>query len=199
MHRSGELEVLFRSHGGVMRYKELVRAGISSRVLQRYVASGDILRARPGYYEWVAEEGPDEYALLRSIFPEGIICMHSALYIHGYTDRVPNVWHLAVPLNATRSKFNQPYPPVRAYFRTQHSLRLGVTHTTFGIHRMAHYDKERTICDCIAQRKRMEREVYVKALRAFRDDSAHDIALLLFYARQLRIEQLTRQIIELWQ
>lgn len=182
-----------------MRYNELVRAGISLRTLRRFLVSGDVLRLRPGYYEWVSENGPDEYALLRRIFPDAVLCMQSALYILGYTDRVPNAWHLAVPLNATRSKLNRPYPNIKAYFRTQQSLHLGVTYSSVGSCSIAHYDRERTVCDCIVRRNRMDRELYVKAIRAFFNDPTRNISLLLSYARLLRIEKITRQITELCQ
>lgn len=199
MHSEESIATLFHRHNGVMTRSELARAGLHSRTLQRFITSGWIARPRSGFYEWIADDGPDEIALLLRIFPEGIVCLHSALFVHGYTDRVPNAWHLAVPLNATRSKFCQAYPPVKPHFRTPHSLTLGSTHVEFSGHRVPVYDKERTICDCIAHRNRMDREIFIKAIRAFRSDPKRNIARLMHYAHLLRIKRTASDIIELCQ
>ena len=192
------IEELFRRYGGVMRRRELTLEAIHACTLRRLEQEGYLCRPRAGYYEWVGEDGGSELPLIRLIFPEAIICMHSALYIYGYTDRVPARWHLAAPKNATRSKYRQAYPRVRPYFRTPESLAPGITSIEYGGQTLSVYDRDRTICDCIAHRNRMDREIFNKAIRAYCEDPQHDVSLLTEYARRLRIERPTREIISLW-
>lgn len=199
MHSVEQTAKTFTRYGGVMRRKELTQEGIHACTLQRFELEGYIQKIRPGYYEWIADNGPDELALIRRIFPEAIICMNSALHIYTYSDRVPRVWHLAAPQNATRSKYRHSYPKVQPYFRTSESLKLGAVQMQHAGHIINIYDRERTICDCIAHRRRMDQEVFAKAIQAYCIDPARDISRLMRYARKLRIEKPTNDLIGLWQ
>lgn len=199
MQSSEHIGALFQRYGGVMRRHELTQEGVHACTLHRMQKAGLIQKPRVGYYEWVAEEGPNEAALILRLFPEAVMCMQSALYVYEYTDRVPSCWHLAVPQDAARSKYSRNYPRVKAYFRTPESLQLGVTTATIEGKEMPIYDRERTICDCIAQRNRMDREIFVKAIRAYCEDSRRNIPRLMEYAARLRLEKTTRDIISLWQ
>ena len=199
MHSVEEIESLFRRHGWVMRRGELAQAGVHACTLGRLMGEGLILKPRTGYYLWVAEDGPDELALLLKIAPEGIVAMDSALSVYGYTDRVPNRWHLALPQNTNRSKYRRGYPPIQPYFLTPESLKLGATRIRYQGHRIRVYDRERTICDCITRRNRMDREVFVKAVRAYCEDPKRNIAKLSDYANKLGIRQPTMDIVGLWQ
>ena len=199
MHSVEEIESVFKRHGWVMRRGELAQVGVHACTLARLMDEGLILKPRTGYYLWAAEDGPDELALLLRIAPEGIIAMDSALSVYGYTDRVPNRWHLALPQNANRSKYRHGYPPIQPYFLTPESLKLGATHARYQGHRIRVYDRERTICDCIFRRNRMDLEVFVKAVRAYGEDPKRNIARLSDYAGKLGIRQPTMDIVGLWQ
>lgn len=91
------------------------------------------------------------------------------------------------------------YPPIQPYFLTPESLKLGATHARYQGHRIRVFDRERTICDCISRRNRMDREVFVKAVRAYCEDPKRNIARLSDYAGKLGIRQPTMDIVGLWQ
>lgn len=190
---------IFSRYGWVMRRKELTQESVSAYTLQRLERDGFIVRSRPGYYEWLLQPGNSELSLVMRLFPEAVLNMHSALYIYGYTDRVPSLWHLAAPLQATRSKYQQAYPRVQGYFLVPESLALGISETEYNGQQVRVYDRDRTICDCIARRNRMEREIFNKAIRSYCEGPKRDIARLMDYARKLNIEQPTRNIFGLWQ
>lgn len=190
---------VFSRYGWVLRRKELTLEGVSACTLRRMERDGWIVRPRAGYYEWVFQPGNSELTLVRRLFPEAILCMHSALYIYGYTDRVPTLWHLSAPLRATRSKYRRAYPRVKGYFLIPETLALGKTETEWDGQIVPVYDRDRTICDCIARRKRMDREIFNKALRAYCEDPQRDISRLMEYARKLNIERPATEIISLWQ
>lgn len=198
MHREEDIEQLFKRHGWVMRRSELTQAGVHACTLHRFMEEGQIIKPRTGYYQWMTENGPNEPALLIQLAPKGILTMDSALYVYGYTDRVPRRWHLALPQNANRTKYRHAYPPIQPYFLTRESLQLGVAHTKLQGQRMRVFDRERTLCECIARRKRMDREIFVKAVRNYCTDPKRDIAKLSEYANLLGIQEPTNDIVGLW-
>lgn len=199
MHSTDDIARLFHQHGGILRRAILTQSGIHGGTLKRLMADGLIQKVRTGYYEWTADGGTDEMTLVQKFFPEGIFCMDSALYLYEYTDRIPRSWHLAVPYEASRTKYKLAYPKVKPYFRNAQSLAIGLTCKRVNGAVVPVYDRERTICDCIARRNRMDKECFVKAIRAYCEDSKRDIATLMWYARQLNVETPTKGIIGLWQ
>ena len=198
MHREEKIAEVFSRYGGVMRRKELMQEGIHACTIARYEESGYIQKIRTGYYEWIGEDGPNEYRMISRIFPEAILCMGSALDVYEYSDRVPRCWHLAVPHNATRSKFRREYPAVKAYFRAPGSLSVGAEKMEYAGCMISIYDRERTIIDCIAYRNRMDREVFVKAIQAYCVDPMRDVTRLMRYARELKMEKPVKELIGIW-
>ena len=61
------------------------------------------------------------------------------------------------------------------------------------------YDRDRAICYCIARRNPMDKEYFVKAIRAYCEDPKRDIATLMRYAWLLNVETPTKESIGLWQ
>jgi len=59
--------------------------------------------------------------MIGRLLPGPVVCMESALYCHGYTDRTPSAWTIAV------SKVRLAYPPVKVHFWGPSLLDLGVT------------------------------------------------------------------------
>ena len=42
--------------------------------------------------------------MIATFFKEGIVCMESALFYYGYSDKTPLEWTIAVPRTITRTK-----------------------------------------------------------------------------------------------
>lgn len=86
----------FDKHGGVMRTKELSENGIHYRKLRALIEDGKVVKIRYGYYQWQDDKAFSEVSLVASLFPDGILCMETALLYYDYTDRTPDEWHIAV-------------------------------------------------------------------------------------------------------
>ncbi len=91
--------------------------GIHSRDISKLVENGLLERVRQGYYRIVeTTENDSESKLISAIFPDGIICMDSALFYYGYSDRTPLAWDIAVDRNTSKSRFNIDYPYVKPHY-----------------------------------------------------------------------------------
>ena len=54
--------------------------------------------------------------------------MNSALFIHGYTDRTPDAWHLAFDRDINKKRMQINYPHIMPYYMEPHLLEVGITH-----------------------------------------------------------------------
>ena len=78
--------------------------------------AGLIEKVRTGYYQWIDSDNQSEAATVIKLFPDGILCMDTALRHYGYSDRTPAQWHIAVSKYSNRTRFKIDYPFVKPYF-----------------------------------------------------------------------------------
>ena len=79
----------------------------------------------------------------------------------------------------------------------QEWLELGLTKAqTFTGNTVRIYDKERCICDIIKNKKRMDIQVFQKALKSYFSDSEKNIHTLMKYAGIMGVSDKVRQYTE---
>ena len=180
---------IITNSGGVARTAAFNAAGYPNAVVSDSCKRGIITRIRSGYYvlPQSTQYEQNEEEIIAQMFPDSIVCMDSALFYYGFSDRTPREWHLAFPRTVTRSRFDMAFPPVRCYMVQQHILRLGVTEGNWNGTRLEVYDRERTICDCFRRRPQMDSEMFAKAVNAYAGDNKKDLVKLSQYAKILRV------------
>ncbi|NCD09569.1 MAG: hypothetical protein EOL98_09100 [Negativicutes bacterium] len=189
---------LFMTHNGIMRTKELSESGIYYKLLCQLIQEGYIEKIRYGYYQWQDDHSFSEAATIAKLFPDAIVCMETALYYYGYTDRTPAAWSLAVDKNSTKSRFEIDYPTVKPFYMQAKLLKIGVDDCKIEGISMKIYDRERIICDCLRQMNKMDVEIYNKAIQSYIKDPKKNIPNLMIYAKELRIEKKVRTTIGVW-
>src|SRR5690606_23616379 len=83
---------LAQYQGGLIKTSDMLDAGFSSYEIRKLVQDGVIERIKQGYYQLERSEEISEEALIAKLFPDGVICMHSALLYYGYSNRTPMAW-----------------------------------------------------------------------------------------------------------
>jgi predicted transcriptional regulator of viral defense system len=194
----GEIRQLFDEHGGMLRTKELYAAKIFYNEVQRLVTDGFIEKIRYGYYQWLDEDNPSEARIINQLFPDGVLNMDTALFYHRYSDRTPLAWHIAVSKDSGKSRFKIDYPFIRPYYVEPALLDVGLTSGEIDGNTVRIYDKERTICDCLRYRNKMDREIFNKAIRGYVADSSKNIPRLMKYAETLRVQYTVKNLIGVW-
>jgi len=193
-----EIKQIFDEHGGMLCTRELYANKVFYNDVQRLVKDGLVEKIRYGYYQWIDEDNPSEARLINQLFPDGILNMDTALFYYGYSDRTPNAWHLAVSKDSTKSRFKIDYPFVRPYFVEPDLLNLGLTSGDIDSNPVRIYDKERTICDCLRYRNKMDREIFVKAIQRFVNDTSKNIPRMMNYAKKLRAANTVKNLVGVW-
>jgi len=191
-------KIIFDQNDGVIKSADLTSAGYHNSILETLIHEGFVVKIKAGYYEWQYENPVSDAVVIKKLFPDGIVCLDSALYLYGYTDRTPLEWHLAVSKNSSKSRFKIDYPPMKFYFLIERFLEIGVTEIEFEQYKLKIFDRDRTICDVIRYEKKMDKEVYNKAIRAYLSDSQKNIANLIDYAKEMNVEKKVNNTIGMW-
>lgn len=139
-----------------------------------------------------------EQALIAILYPDGVICMYSALFYYYYTDRTPLNWDIAVNKDVSKARFKIDYPYVQPYYIEPDSLTFGVTTADYGDCTMQIFDRDRLICECLKYESKMDKETFNKAIQAYINDPKKSVAKLLEYARKRRIYKRVKDMIGVW-
>ena len=183
----------------LIRTSELNGLSIYSKEISELVQKGYIERVKQGYYRIVEHtEDHSEAKLISQLYPDGIICMVSALFYYGYSDRTPINWDIAIDRNTSKARFNIDYPYVKPYYIDKAHLEYGVTEGQYEDCVLKIFDRDRLICECIKHENKMDREIYNKAIINYINDSQKNITNLLEYAKKRNVHKKVRERIGVW-
>lgn len=99
--------------GMIARYGSAYQIG-------KAVDSGVLFKITRGLYS--DEQNPDPNAVVCALYPRAVLTMVSAFYLHGLTDVVPELVHVATARNSTRVRDTR----VRQYFMEPALMATGV-------------------------------------------------------------------------
>ena len=168
--------------------------GFSRSLLSCYVKEGVLERGSRGVYIISDSVLDDMYTLmLRS---HKVIFSHeTALFLNGLSERTPFAHSVTIPSDTKLSNslrdecvcyyIKPELHPVGAVFRK----------TTQG-NEVRCYNAERTICDLLRSRSRLDEETVIQAIKKYAASSEKDLNLLAVYASQFRVEKVLRRYLE---
>lgn len=189
---------VFDEHSGVIKSSDFTAKGFHNTILQKLIDEGYVEKLKTGYYEWVEGEPVSDAVVITKLFPEGVVCLDSALYLYGYSERTPLHWHVAVSKNNNKRKYKIEYPPVHFYFIIDKYMSIGRSELMFEGHKLSIFDRDRTICDIIRYEKKMDKEVFNYAIKAYVQDSKKNMSKLMDYAEILNVKNKVSKIIGMW-
>jgi len=193
-----KIKEIFEKDGGIIRTADLLASKIYYRDIQKLIADGYIEKIHYGYYQWIHERDVSEANIISKLFPDGILCMNTALFYYRYSDRTPLRWDIAVNKDSSKSRFNIDYPFVKPYYIEPEFLELGLSIGKIDGYSVKIYDKERVICDCIRYVNRMDKEIFNKAIQAYINDVGKNIPNLMEYAKKLRALKKAKDLLGVW-
>ncbi|MCM1126327.1 MAG: type IV toxin-antitoxin system AbiEi family antitoxin domain-containing protein [Lachnospiraceae bacterium] len=198
MNAATDYEAIFERYSGIMRTCELTKEGISYQTLQNLMREGSVEKIKYGYYQWQNEKAFTEASVICSLFPEAVICDVSAAMYYGYTDRTPEIWHIAVNNKSARNKFKLDFPKIKPHFIDEKRLSIGVSVGNIDGIAVNIYDRERIVCDCLRHIDTMDGEIFNTIIQRYVNDAQKDAARLMEYASKLGVEKKARRVIGIW-
>lgn len=185
---------LAEQNGGMVTSAQVAAAGIPRARISDMVKAGELERVQRGVY-CLATAWEDEFLAAQLRFPKGIFSDDAALYLHGYTDRMPFQLAMTFPRSYRATKAREAGVRVRTCADDVLDLGLTVVKTAYG-NDVEAYDLERTLCDAVRGRRLVDIQVVNPAMRRYVRSSGRNIQKLLGYARKLGVEKKIRSYLE---
>jgi len=185
---------IIEKNNGYVTTKEVVENGINKIFLTNMVRNGKLVRISRGYYG-LPNYIEDDYYKLASKSKNARYSMATALYLHNLSDRTPLVYNITLPFGYNGAL--QKEKNVVLNFVNRKILDLGMIEMTspFGM-KIKVYDIERTICDIIKNKKKMDAEIFSKALKEYAKSKTKNLNKLMKYARAMNIEKKVSEYME---
>lgn len=194
-----EIKTLAKRANGIFRTADLKKLGFTAYEIRKMLEKHFIERIKNGYYSLSETvENCSDAEIIARLFPEGVICMYTALFYHGYSDRTPLAWDIAINKDVSKSRFKIDYPYVQPYYMEAHLLLFGITNATYGDTDLKIFDKDRLICECVFFENKIDRETYNKAIQGYIADPNKNISNLLDYSNKRRILKKVKSRIGIW-
>ncbi len=194
MNYRAELEELVQKQHGTILSADIDKNKIPRIYLQKMVAEGKLEKVNRGVY--VSTDAiEDEMYAIQIRYSKFIFSHETALFIHNLTDRTPFEYSVTVPSGyKVVSKVAQR---IKAYYikKEWHGLGVETAKTTFG-NTIKVYSVERTICDIIRSRNRIDIQILIPALKKIVRLKSVDYSLLMNYAKKLKIEKILNHYLE---
>lgn len=192
------LNDIFKDYDYVMTTAQLSAVKLYYRDIQRMLNEGLIEKIKRGYYHWIESYGKDEIVIINRLFPDGVLCMDTALFYYKYSDRTPAEWHITIDKNTSRQRTQVEHPLIKAYRVESELLTLGEANGEIDSQKARIYDRDRTICDVLRNMNKMDKEIFNKAIQGYVKDPKKNIPNLMQYAKALRVQKRVKNIIEVW-
>lgn len=173
---------------------QICALGYSKTAITAYVNEGLLVRVAHGVYALTNSTYDDMYIV--ALTSSKIVFSHdTALFLNGLSDRTPFKFSVTVPSNCA-----VPISIKRccnSYYIKSPLYELGLTErkTTFG-NMVKCYDAERTVCDILRSRSRLDEETVISALKNYSAYGGKDLNLLSRYAQELKVGKELKRYME---
>ena len=178
---------------GVIYSSKISELGIRRSALTELVEAGELIRCSRGVY-MPADEWEDDYYLLQKRYSQGIFSHGTALYLLGFSERVPLTFHMSFPHNYNSTSLKNENVIVTRVVAKNYELGASSTKTPSG-NEVRLYDVERCLCD-IVKGKEQDLQLVQYAMRKYVSSKDKDVNKLMKYASQLRVEKKIRRYME---
>lgn len=159
--------VLRLAKRGPLRARDLDRVGVPRAYLRRMMDEGLLEQVDRGLYR-LAEGSSTELGSLAETakrIPHAIICLLSALQVHGLTSELPSAVWVLIDRHARLPKVS--YPKLEVIRASGLARTVGVeTRTIEGV-KVAITTPSKTVADCFRYRRHVGLEVALSALREY--------------------------------
>ena len=186
---------LARLHG-LVRPKDLTQRGLPRIALTRLVRHGLLIRVGRGLYS-LPDRPVTENVFIAEVsrkYPQGIICLLSALRVHELTTQSPfEVW-LAIPNKSRPPKME--HPPLRIVRFSGVALTEGINEQQVDGVPVRITNIARTVADCFKYRNKIGLEVALEALEEAWKNKRTNMDELWYYASVCRVTNIIRPYLE---
>lgn len=191
MDKKEKIKEIVNKNNGILYSKDLEKYNIHRQYLKELEESGYLKKVFRGMYV-KSDKNINEFFIMSQRFQTGIYSHNTALYFYNLTDRTPIKFDMTFPSNV---RIDNEY--ITAHYIKSEKHLLGATkmkledNITIQI-----YDLERTICDIIRDRNKIDPQIFNTAMKEYSKRKNKNLNLLYKYAKEFRIENKLKQYME---
>jgi len=196
-HPTQEHAVLaLAKHRPLLRARDVAEHSLPTAVLSRLVNAGKLERVGRGVYSLPKRRINEHRSLAEAALqvPQGVICLLSALRVHGIGTQAPfEVW-IAIPHHWPTPRVDRP--ALRAVRMSSPSLSEGVERVSIDGVEVPVFNAAKTVADCFKYRNKIGLDVALEALRDGWAKRKLDMDALWRYATIDRVANVMRPYLE---
>ena len=191
MIKQESIKELARKNNGIVTTKMLDENNIHRQYLKSLVDDGYFIKVSRGIYV-TPDRDISEFYVMSEQYKTAIFSHNTALYLYNLTDRTPFTLDMTFPSNIRPS--NDMLTP---HYINKERLEIGATiklledGTTIRI-----YNMERTICDIIRDRNKIDSQIFNTALKEYMKRSDKNLNVLYEYAVKFKILKILKMYLE---
>lgn len=183
-----------KKNNNVITTKQAEDLGFSRALLSYYAGEELLVRERQGVYILPNGVHDDMYTI--SMRSKKIIFSHdTALFLNGLSDRTPFRHSVTIP-SGTKLPATLRDECDCFYIKPElHTAGMVIKKNTFG-NEVRCYNAERTICDLLRSRSRLDEETVIAAIKNYAISAEKDLNLLAALSVQLGVEKPIKKYME---
>lgn len=180
----------------VITNKDVEKLGYNRQSLAELTKKNRIERLRPGVYQ-VKGEVVDDFAFISSNSNRIVFSYNTALYLYNLSDRTPNTFHISVPQGYNASHIKRRNKNIVVHYIKKEWHEIGKTEIkSLQGNSIPVYDLERTICDIIIDREKIDKQIFSDAITRYFKLKNNNLRRLIQYSRIFKIEEEVRKYME---
>ena len=112
----------------IITNKQAERIGIKRHVLASLAQKGELERVKNGVYK-KKDAVDDDFAAISLNNEQVVFSFHTALYLLGFSDRTPNVFHISVPQGYNAGHIKRKFSNIKVHYIKRDFFHLGAINT----------------------------------------------------------------------
>ena len=181
---------------GLIRPRDLDAHGIPRQYLNEMEKAGKVQRSGRGIYAASGRKPTEHHAIAEVCkrAPNAVVCLASALRMHGLTTQLPHEVWIAVDRKARKPRID--YPPLRVFWFSGEAMKRFVQTTNMEGVDVHVYSPAKTVADCFKYRNKIGLDVAIEALRDCRRRKKASVDELWAAAKVCRVGNVMRPYME---
>lgn len=189
-----KIKKIIDKQNGTLLSSDLDKYEIPRTYLSMMVAEGKVERIGRGIYV-LPDSLEDEMYIIQKKYPNLIYSHETALFFHGLSDRTPFEYSSTVPSGYKVVSAISETTKIYYIKKDLHQMGVMEGNTSFG-NPIKLYNVERTICDILRSRNRIDIQIFSDALKRVAKKKNLDYALLMKYAKKFNVEKILNTYME---
>jgi predicted transcriptional regulator of viral defense system len=189
-----KIQEFLNENGGILRTADAKALDISRTTLANLEKAGLLYRAARGQYI-LPDSIPDELYLWQQRVSGMIYSHETALFLHDMAERTPAQHSVTL---SGKARLSASFPSnYKVYYVKPELWDIGVTSVPSKMgHTVRAYDAERTICDILRSRNRIDDQIVASAMKSYAARQGQDLKRLGKYAVLFRVTAILRKYLE---